>query len=49
MDALKDKQVILGKQYAIQGQQVQFLNKKYDELAKAHGAESEAVLKAGSN
>ncbi|MGG4200773.1 phage tail tape measure protein [Peribacillus frigoritolerans] len=49
LDALKSKQVILGKQYALQGQQVQALKKKYDELAKAHGAESEAALKAGSN
>lgn len=49
LDALKSKQVILGKQYSLQGQQVQALKKKYDELAKAHGAESEAALKAGSN
>lgn len=49
LDALKSKQAILGKQYALQGQQVQTLKKKYDELAKAHGAESEAALKAGSN
>ncbi|MES1038947.1 phage tail tape measure protein [Peribacillus simplex] len=48
LDALKSKQVILGKQYALQGQQVQALKKKYDELAKARGAEDKETLDAAA-
>jgi TP901 family phage tail tape measure protein len=47
VDSLRAKQDNLAKIYQLQGQRVQQLKKQYDELVKAHGAESEAALNAG--
>jgi SLT domain-containing protein/phage-related minor tail protein len=47
VDSLRAKQDNLAKIYQLQGQRVQQLKKQYDELVKAHGAESDAALNAG--
>lgn len=48
IDGLRFKQDGLSKQYQIQGARVQELRKQYDQLVQAHGAESEAALRAGA-
>ncbi|MDV2683800.1 phage tail tape measure protein [Alkalihalophilus lindianensis] len=47
-DRLKARQEGLTKQYDLQGVRVQQLRNQYDALVTAHGAESDAALKAGA-
>lgn len=48
VDTLRIKQQNLAKQYQLQGKRVQQLKNQYDQLVKAHGAESDAALRAGA-
>ncbi|UQD53301.1 phage tail tape measure protein [Bacillus methanolicus] len=49
VDSLRVKQDYLAKMYQLSGERVKALKKQYDELVKAHGAESDAALKAGKS
>ncbi|WP_054948981.1 phage tail tape measure protein [Numidum massiliense] len=48
VDGLRLKQQNLSKQYQLQGVRVQQLRNQYKELAAAHGAESDTVLRAAA-
>lgn len=48
VDTLRIKQDNLAKMYRLQGERVRQLKSRYDEIVKAHGAESDAALRAAT-
>lgn len=49
LDGLKSKQDALSKMHELQGQKVQKLRTRYDELVKTQGENSQAALRAGAS